>query len=624
MTRCCVRLLVTLVLAVAPLLEALLSSRPALVQVSAEVWFFEIDGDYGSVLGPERIPSSSYTIPSRNITDGEGSTPPSTYAPQQGYAFSGICGCENSGLGNVCVMHYDACSAGFTPTCNPKKGANGGGCGGCACPRPGLPACTNWWHEPSAPYMGKMSYRVECRYPGGQSQDPPQGEPRRSEQMLLNDWFTGDDSARYFTLAFKFAIHQNAVPQVPGGYITQWHQGGSGPPPVRLSWVYDNGAYYLEAGVYHGPTWDPVFHYLFNKEDGIHIPAAPGVWHRMVFRVDPGPAWDVPDCERCPTSAGSVQAWMMNATTGAWKLVGDYFGQVGYCYASENVCRTGEALEYQWKVGQYANEVDYIILDYDNVAYGKRWNTITKNRLIGYHKSVLNLSFDEGQGATVHDRSWAWNGGQQGDPVMDYDNDGQMQGNVTWSTDDVGNSGHSLRFNGSDDEGYVSVPMDTTDFDFGNYVTVSAWFKTTERHADHRGLVSIDEDTLGGKLFLAKSDDKLSFGIRHPDGTYSEVIYAHEPGLYSDGQWHHVVGTFNRFTDDNRRVKIYVGGERMLQRVGSDRPILRGDKRLVVGKFSTSGYFVGNIDEVNVLNYALTDKGVATLYSNLGRTGSRE
>jgi Concanavalin A-like lectin/glucanases superfamily/Polysaccharide lyase len=619
MTRRCMRLLVTLVLAVAPLLEALQSPRSALAQVSAGEWFFEIDGDYGSVLGPESIPSSLYTIPSRNITDGEGSAPPSTYAPRQGYAFSGICGCENSGLGNVCVVHYDACGAGFTPTCNPKKGANGGGCGGCACPRPGLAACTNWWHEPSAPYMGEMSYRVECRYPGGQSLDPPQGESRRSEQMLLHDWYTGDDSARYFTLAFKFAIHQNAVPLVPGGYITQWHQGGSGAPPVRLSWVYENGAYYLEAGINHGPVSDPTFHYLFNKEDGIHIPAAPGVWHRMVFRVDPGPEWDVPGCERCPTSAGSVHAWMMNARTGAWKLVGDYFGQVGYCYASEKVCRSGKALEYQWKVGQYANEVDYVILDYDNVAYGKRWNIITKNRLTGYHKSVLNLSFDEGQGATVHDRCWAWNGGQQGDPVMGYDNDGQIQGNVTWSTDGVGSSGHSLRFNG----GYVNVPMDTTDFDFGNYVTVSAWFKTTERHADHRGLGSIDEDALGGKLFLAKSDDKLSFGVQHPDGTYSGVICAHAPGLYADGQWHHVVGTFNRFTDDNRRVKLYVDGERMLQRVGSDLPILRGDNRLMVGKFATSGYFVGNIDEVNVLNYVLTDEDVASLYVNLGRPDSR-
>jgi hypothetical protein len=45
----------------------------------------------------------------------------------------GICGCENSGLGNVCVVHYNACSAGFTPTCNPKQGTNGDGCGGCTC-----------------------------------------------------------------------------------------------------------------------------------------------------------------------------------------------------------------------------------------------------------------------------------------------------------------------------------------------------------------------------------------------------------------------------------------------------------------------------------------------------------
>ena len=110
MTRRCMRLLVTLALAVAPLLETLLPSRPRAGEgelPDASAWFFEIDGDYKgdpeseSVLGPASIPSPSYTIPSRNITDGEGSARYSTYAPREGYAVSGLCAYENSGLGNV-------------------------------------------------------------------------------------------------------------------------------------------------------------------------------------------------------------------------------------------------------------------------------------------------------------------------------------------------------------------------------------------------------------------------------------------------------------------------------------------------------------------------------------------
>jgi hypothetical protein len=369
------------------------------------------------------------------------------------------------------------------------------------------------------------------------------------------------------------------------------------------AWGFRICRYYLTMGGYNSNARDPFYEFdppiVGTKPERKGIPVSLNVWTRVLFRFStPG------------ATAGEARAWVMDNPTGTWWEFGYHQGEIG---------STSGECNFQWNVGLYVNERDAITIDYDNVAYGKRWNAITKNRLIGYHKSVLNLSFDEGQGTTVQDRSWAWNGGDPGDPTRDYNNDGHIQGNVTWSTGDVGGSGHSLCFNGGD----VSVPMDTTDFDFGNYVTVSAWFNTTVRHADHRGLVSIDEDALGGKLFLAKSDDKLSFGVQHPDDTYSEVIFAHEPGRYADGQWHHVVGTFNRFTNDNRRVKLYVDGERMLQRVGSDLPILRGNTRLVVGKFATSGYFVGNIDEVNVLNYALTDEDVKALYSNLGRPESQ-
>jgi hypothetical protein len=45
----------------------------------------------------------------------------------------GTCGCENSGFANVCVPPYNGCSAGFTPSCDPLKSANGDGCGGCIC-----------------------------------------------------------------------------------------------------------------------------------------------------------------------------------------------------------------------------------------------------------------------------------------------------------------------------------------------------------------------------------------------------------------------------------------------------------------------------------------------------------
>jgi hypothetical protein len=66
-------------------------------------------------------------------------------------------------------------------------------------------------------------------------------------------------------------------------------------------------------------------------------------------------------------------------------------------------------------------------------------------------------------------------------------------------------------------------------------------------------------------------------------------------------------------TADHRRVKLYIDGARVQQIEGLDLPIRRGTNRLTVGKFSVSGYFVGDLDDVSVLNYTMTDEDVRSL-----------
>jgi len=163
------------------------------------------------------------------------------------------------------------------------------------------------------------------------------------------------------------------------------------------------------------------------------------------------------------------------------------------------------------------------------------------------------------------------------------------------------------------------VPIDVTDFDFGNYVTVSAWFNTTERPTSNKGLVAIDEaSSTTWKALVYMSDSNLSFGVRHPGGTYSKVNYPITPaGSLADGAWHHVVGTFNRFAQDGVRIKLYVDGQLVLAAASIDLPILRGESRLAVGKYG-SQYYKGHLDEINVFNYAMTASEVLELYNNLG------
>ena len=457
--------------------------------------------------------------------------------------------------------------------------------------------CDNWAHTTEAPYMGSQSYRAHCDGAGPQ---------RRTEQMILSDWIPdADDSQRYLSLAFRLKELPTAISR---GYVGQLHQGGTGAPPFRFQWEYmcppDSAecGYYITMGTRYGPDPANTSFVEFGPALGggrRGFAVELGVWYHMLLRISiiPDPAF-----APCP-GGGEIQAWLMDNATGERFEVGYYAGRIGYNQGSG-------ACSFQWKCGIYANDADWITQDYDNVAYGKRWNNITKNRLVGYHKTVLNLWCNEGSGILVNDRSYSWNGGQPGDPVADYDNDGTIQGSALWNVGGVANGG-SLRFNGSN---YVAVPMDDTDFDFGNYCTAACWFRTTNHPTDNKGLLLIDEFSSNYKVRLYMSDTNLSFGIRHTNGSNASVNYGFPAGTYADGEWHHALGTFNRFAPDGQRLKLYVDGQKVLQIPASDLPMLRGEDRLVVGKFSVSGLFVGDIDEVLVRNYAMTENEVLELY----------
>lgn len=472
--------------------------------------------------------------------------------------------------------------------------------------------CDDWTHTTFVPYMGARSYRTHCEGPGAQ---------RRTEQMILSEWIPDAvERQRYFTVAFRLVDVPAAPPPQTRGFLAQLHQGGSHPVPFRFQWEYlcppDSAEcrYYVTMGVRWGSEVEGNEFREFGPPLGggrAGIALSPGTWNRMLFRISLVPD---PEFTPCP-GTGEVQAWLMDATTGRWNEVGYYAGRLGY---------SAPPCDFQWKVGLYANNSDLVTVDYDNVAYGKRWNDITRNRLVGYGKTVLDLWFNEGSGAFIDDHSYEWNGGQPGDPVTDYDNDGTIQGTPLWNAEGVKNGG-SLRFDGSN---YVTVPMDDIDFDFGNYCTASCWFRTTNHPTDNKGLLFIDEFSTNYKVKLYTSDSNLSFGIRHTDGNAASVNYGFPPGTYADGEWHQALGTFNRFAADGMRLKLYIDGNKVLETAGSDLPMLRGEDRLVVGKFSVSGLFVGDIDEVLVRNYAMTEAEVVELYgyylppSGVGESGS--
>jgi hypothetical protein len=462
--------------------------------------------------------------------------------------------------------------------------------------------CQNWRHDTVAPYMGSQFYSVACA----------PGDSERSEQMLVNHWYPGTDSQRTLSFAMRVRDVDDTVPG--GGFFMQFHQDGGHPPPFRLKWSSDGaGNLSVEGGV----RWDRLVDGAVAGEYAtvFEAPIERDEWQRFMVQIDLGPAAGAGICPGGPGSFGSITVWKMDNASGDWlQPTPTYRGQVGFRYRKDSpICLTGTELSYQFKVGQYVVAKDNT-LDFDNVSYGKRWNNITKNRLIGYKKSVLRLPFEEISGAAVDDRSWTWNDGVAGDPTRDYGNDGAIVGTVRRNS--YGVNGRSLRFDGVSN--YVTVPIDPTDFDVGNYLTVSTWFRTTARPTTNRGLVMIDEYGSTWKTLLYASDSSVSFGVKHPAGEYSRLDHLVPAGRYADNQWHHVVGTFNRFAADGQRIKLYIDGVKVLESAGDDLPVLRGDNRLVIGKFSTSNFFQGDIDDVGLFNYAMTEDDVENLWLERG------
>lgn len=462
--------------------------------------------------------------------------------------------------------------------------------------------CSQWSHERYAPYMGSQSYTMSC--PGSTE------SVRRTEQMLVNDWYPGTDSRRTISLAMRV---RNLADGVAGsGFFMQLRQDNHS-PAFRLKWVSDeNGNLIVDGFVLRDRLEGNTSVYEYERI--FEVPIEEDVWQRFMVSIDPGPATGSEECPQGLGDNGTITVWKMNNATGEWEQpMPTYHGRIGFLWrAGTDDCLAGADLSYQVKVGEYSVQKDNT-LDLDNVSYGKRWNDITKNRLVGYKKSVLRLRFEE-TGTSVYDDSWTWNGGVAGDPTRDYDNDGTISGTAARTMDDPVN-GKNLYLNGSS---HVTVPIDPVDFDLGNYMTVSTWFKTQDLTDVNRGLVMIDEYSTNWKVLLYASNRGVSYGVKHPGGAYSRLDHIVPLNQYNDNKWHHVAATFNRFAADGKRIKLYIDGIKVMEREGLDLPIIRGEQRLVVGKFTTANFFKGFLDDVGLFNYAMTEEDVESLYLERG------
>jgi len=222
-------------------------------------------------------------------------------------------------------------------------------------------------------------------------------------------------------------------------------------------------------------------------------------------------------------------------------------------------------------------------------------------------KPVLWWKFDEGTGTTANDSAG-------------FSNSGTLSSS-SWSTGKI-----NTAWNGT---GALWVSRsNNSDLDFGasDSFSVSGWFKSDSATNPANGteyIVSTSAgNTIAGYQVYAKTDGTVCFGI-DDDGTWTDIESCTANDFY-DGTWHFFTAVRN-VTDDT--TNIYIDGKLMDSDTDPTTATLDGNGAFYVGDFdgdnnATSGIeeFAGDIDDVRVFRYALTQKQIQLIMNEGGAT----
>ncbi|MEN6309888.1 MAG: LamG-like jellyroll fold domain-containing protein [Anaerohalosphaeraceae bacterium] len=263
---------------------------------------------------------------------------------------------------------------------------------------------------------------------------------------------------------------------------------------------------------------------------------------------------------------------------------------------------------YQWykSIDNANNTLD------DDIPVGINANTLTFNNIIladeGYYYCVVNNA----SGTPVWSnaafleikRLVGWYAFENDIVDSAGDNDGtslKTDPNNPFNYAD-GRIGKAIVLNGTDDAVQISRSVQSS-------FTIALWVKTTVTGGDGgwwtgRGLVDGDMSGAVKDFGTSVRGSKFGFGVG-PDTTISSA------SSINDDLWHYCVATRDHVTG---QMKVYVDG---LLETSATGPIGRNDAPdfLQIGKIRTGyNYLTGQIDDVKLYNYPLSDLEIAQTY----------
>jgi len=181
---------------------------------------------------------------------------------------------------------------------------------------------------------------------------------------------------------------------------------------------------------------------------------------------------------------------------------------------------------------------------------------------------------------------------------------------------------YSMEFDGLGD--YIQVGQTNQSLGITGAITISAWVKFPNGYnggPNPRYATIIAEDDYGGAArnfwfgFRGGAFDSIRFYVFHNDGSITDL---QSTPTVNDGNWHHVLGTYDGTTDADS-FKIYIDGVNTDSTTATSTGVRSTS---VVGptigaaRDSSPLYFLqGNIDELAVWNKALSEDTIEGIYN---------
>ena len=153
---------------------------------------------------------------------------------------------------------------------------------------------------------------------------------------------------------------------------------------------------------------------------------------------------------------------------------------------------------------------------------------------------------------------------------------------------------------------------------FGNGLdsfTYSAWVKRGTYSGDARIFGAFNDGSTTAVQFGVAGDGTIGCYLREADSTGTTLNT--DPGLVGTDEWYHIVGTFN-----GSRMRIYLNGL-MVAEVLDDSLATFGDWQYPMvlcgrnDRGTVNQFFPGEIDDLRMYNYVLTDEAIAQLYYDI-------